>query len=107
MVRKGQSEMRNEIEILANEELSSANEKFPLFHSGHEGFAVLLEEAEELAEESDEIEKIMNSWWMYLRRDENIDIQKKRVDKIRRHAVDAAMEAIQVIAMCDKFKMSL
>ena len=68
---------------------------------------MLLEEAEELAEESDEIEKIMNSWWMYLRRDENIDIQKKRVDKIRRHAVDAAMEAIQVIAMCDKFKMSL
>lgn len=99
--------MRNEIEILANEELSSANEKFPLFHSSHEGFAVLLEEAEELAEESDEIEKIMHSWWMYLRRDENIDIQKKRVDKIRRHAVDAAMEAIQVIAMCDKFKMSL
>ena len=99
--------MRNEIEMLAREELESANKKFPLFHSSHEGFAVLLEEAEELAEESDEIEKIMNSWWMYLRRDENIDIQKKRVDKIRRHAVDAAMEAIQVIAMCDKFKMSL
>lgn len=99
--------MRNEIEMLVRKELESANEKFSLFHSSHEGFAVLLEEAEELAEESDEIEKIMNSWWMYLRRDENIDIQKKRVDKIRRHAVDAAMEAIQVIAMCDKFKMSL
>lgn len=93
--------------MLAREELESANKKFPLFHGSHEGFAVLLEEAEELAEESDEIEKIMNSWWMYLRRDENIDIQKKRVDKIRRHAVNAAMEAIQVIAMCDKFKMSL
>ena len=99
--------MRNEIEMLVRKELESANEKFSLFHSSHEGFAVLLEEAEELAEESDEIEKIMNSWWMYLRRDENIDIQKKRVDKIRRHAVDAAMEAIQVIAICDKFKMSL
>lgn len=99
--------MINEIEMLAREELESANKKFPLFHGSHEGFAVLLEEAEELAEESDEIEKIMNSWWMYLRRDENIDIQKKRVDKIRRHAVNAAMEAIQVIAMCDKFKMSL
>ncbi|MBF1135419.1 MAG: hypothetical protein HXL77_02905 [[Eubacterium] sulci] len=99
--------MRNEIEMLAREELESANKKFPLFHGSHEGFAVLLEEAEELAEELDEIEKIMNSWWMYLRRDENIDVQKKRVDKIRRHAVNAAMEAIQVIAMCDKFKMSL
>ena len=99
--------MRNEIEMLAREELESANKKFPLFHGSHEGFAVLLEEAEELAEESDEIEKIMNSWWMYLRRDENIDVQKKRVDKIRSHAVNAALEAIQVIAMCDKFKMSL
>lgn len=99
--------MRNEIEILARKELESANEKFPLFHSSHEGFAVLLEEAEELAEESDEIEKIMNSWWLYIRRDEDIDVQKKRVDRIRSHAVNAALEAIQVIAMCDKFKMSL
>ena len=99
--------MRNEIEMLAREELESANKKFPLFHNSHEGFAVLLEEAEELAEESDEIEKIMNSWWMYIRRDEDIDIQKKRVDRIRSHAVNAALEAIQVIAMCDKFKMSL
>ena len=99
--------MRNEIEMLAREELESANKKFPLFHGSHEGFAVLLEEAEELAEESDEIEKIMNSWWLYIRRDEDIDVQKKRVDRIRSHAVNAAMEAIQVIAMCDKFKMSL
>lgn len=99
--------MRNEIEMLAKEELSSANEKFPLFHGSHEGYAVLLEETEELAEESNEIEKIMNSWWLYIRRDEDIDVQKKRVDRIRSHAVNAAMEAIQVIAMCDKFKMSL
>ena len=99
--------MRNKIEMLAREELKSANEKFPLFHSSHEGFAVLLEESEELAEESDEIKKIMNSWWMYIRRDEDIDVQKKRVDRIRSHAVNAVLEAIQVIAMCDKFKMSL
>ena len=49
----------------------------------------------------------MNSWWLYIRRDEDIDVQKKRVDRIRSRAVNAAMEAIQVIAMCDKFKMSL
>ena len=99
--------MRNEIEILAREELESANEKFPLFHSSHKRHAVIQEEVEELAEESNEIEKIMNSWWSYIRRDKDIDVQKKRVDRIRSHAVNAAMEAIQVIAMCDKFKMSL
>lgn len=99
--------MRNEIEILAREELESANEKFPLFYSSHEGYAVILEEAEELAEESNEIEKIMNSWWSYIRRDEDVAVQKKRVDRIRSHAVNAAMEAIQVISMCDKFKTSL
>lgn len=99
--------MRNEIEMLAKEELMTANKRFPLFHSSPEGYAVILEEVEELSEEAEEMEKTINSWWMYIRRNEDINVQKKRVDRIREHAVNAAMEAIQVIAMCDKFKMSL
>lgn len=99
--------MRNEIEMLAKEELRSANEKFPLFHSSPEGYAVILEEVQELSEEAAEMEKTINSWWLYIRRNEDINVQKKRVDRIREHAVNAVMEAIQVIAMCDKFEMSL
>ena len=96
--------MNKEIEGLAKRELEEANKIHPQFSSTHEGYAVILEETEELAEESEEIETIIRTWWAYLRKDEDIDIQKRRVEKIRIHAVNAAKEAIQVIAMCDKFK---
>lgn len=96
--------MNKEIENLVKRELEDANKIHPQFSSTHEGYAVILEETEELAEESEEIEKIIRTWWAYLRKDEDIDIQKRRVEKIRNHAVNAVKEAIQVIAMCDKFK---
>jgi hypothetical protein len=96
--------MNKEIEALVKRELEEANKIHPQFNSTHEGYAVILEETEELAEESEEIEKIIRTWWAYLRKDEDIDIQKRRVEKIRIHAVNAVKEAIQVIAMCDKFK---
>ena len=99
--------MNKEIENIVKRELEEANKIHPQFSSTHEGYAVILEETEELAEESIEIHKIIRTWWAYLRKDEDIDVQKKRVDRIRSHAVNAALEAIQVIAMCDKFKTSL
>ena len=96
--------MNKEIEDLVKRELEEANKIHPQFSSTHEGYAVILEETEELAEESEEIEKIIRTWWAYLRKDEDMEIQKRRVKKIRIHAVNAVKEAIQVIAMCDKFK---
>lgn len=96
--------MNKEIEALVKRELEEANKIHPPFSSTHEGYAVILEETEELAEESEEIEKIIKTWWAYLRKDEDIAIQKNRVENIRKHAVNAVKEAIQVIAMCDKFK---
>ena len=37
---------------LIDKELEAANQKFPLFNSTHEAFAVILEEAEEAKEEA-------------------------------------------------------
>ena len=96
--------MNKEIEALVKRELEEANKIHPQFSSTHEGYAVILEETEELAEESIEIHKIIKTWWTCLRKDEDIAIQKNRVENIRKHAVNAVKEAIQVIAMCDKFK---
>lgn len=96
--------MNKEIEALVKRELEEANKIHPQFSSTHEGYAIILEETEELAEESIEIHKIIKTWWAYLRKDEDIAIQKNRVENIRKHAVNAVKEAIQVIAMCDKFK---
>lgn len=58
-------------------ELEKANAKFPLFNSDHEGFAVILEEVDEL-------------WG---------DIKANR-------KIEARQEAIQVAAMAIKFLMS-
>ena len=44
-----ETHIRNLVEI----ELSAANERFPQFHSAHEGYAVILEEVEECEGEFD------------------------------------------------------
>ena len=44
------NELRKEVEAAAMAELNRANAKFPLFNSTHEGYAVILEEAEEAQE---------------------------------------------------------
>lgn len=53
--------MNKEIEVLVKRELEEANKIHPQFSSTHEGYAVILEETEELAEESEEIEKIIKT----------------------------------------------
>ena len=45
---------------LIDKELEAANQKFPLFNSTHEAFAVILEEAEEAKEEAKEWEESWN-----------------------------------------------
>lgn len=63
---------------LALEELSRAERKHPDFHSGHEGYAVIKEEIEEL--------------WDAVKRDDTLS---------------ATVEAVQVAAMALRFLVSL
>lgn len=56
-----------EVKALVYKELASANERFPQFHSEHEGWAVMQEEAEELREECDSIEMAMEQLWHRIR----------------------------------------
>ena len=39
--------IENDVRALVDKELDAANERFPQFHSAHEGYAVILEEVEE------------------------------------------------------------
>ena len=48
---------------LIDKELEAANQKFPLFNSTHEAFAVILEEAEEAKEEAGNLDVLMNNFW--------------------------------------------
>lgn len=94
---------RKMIEVLAEIELKSANEKHPLFQSPHEAYAVLLEEVEELEEELEHIKRQMGYIWETIRKDDNSGCY---IENINHFAVNAALEAIQVAAMCEKVKQS-
>lgn len=92
------------IEILIAEELVKANKLHPPFHSQHEAYAVIQEELEELQEEVAECYKQLEEIWMNVRTDDSI---RHQVKMLRKHAVFAAQEAIQVAAMCYKTSDSL
>lgn len=95
---------RERIEELVVQELDEANEKYPLFHSPHEAYAVIKEEVDELTYEVKVlIDWEINNMWREVKSDRSIeDIAKS----IYNHAIFAAQEAIQVAAMAEKIKQS-
>lgn len=94
------------VNALAIEELIRANGNFPLFHSDHEGLAVIEEEVEEATIEAHRLSEQFEIFKRSVFTD--MDDWKKQDDirDIRKTALLCACETIQVIAMCDKFRMS-
>lgn len=97
--------MQEKINELISEELQRSM-KYPLFHSAHEGFAVLLEELDEAKEEVAHIELLMKMLWANVRlgSKENCIL---RVEQIEEATTKAIAELIQVAAMCRKFSRSM
>jgi hypothetical protein len=91
---------------LVQEELDAANLAFAAFASLHEGYAVLLEEAEEAWEEMNGLNTLLHDLWQSIRRDE-APIAGVAASAIERHALNLAAEAIQVAAMARKFQAIL
>ena len=87
-----------DVEKLVKKELEAAEKRFPQFHSEHEGWAVMQEEAEELQEECDSIE--MEQLWHRIR--DGIPTAQ-HVALVEQYAEAAACEAIQVAAMARKY----
>ena len=92
--------VENDIRALVDKELSAANERFPQFHSRHEGYAVILEEMEELKEEVEKADSYLAFAWGEIRIDDDCE---DFISVVERYAINAACEAIQVAAMCKKF----
>lgn len=91
----------NVLKKLAAQELARANEKYPAFHSLHEGYAVLLEELEELREDVQQAALFKECIWQMVRCNDN----KRALEfagRIRDTAIHAAAEALQVAAMAQK-----
>ena len=91
----------------AEEEKDAAIRAHGLFHSDHEAWAVLKEEVEELCECLDEQEAMhhrLDLLWDMIRI--NNEIGEGDVNLIYDFAKSCAKEAVQVMAMCMKWRDS-
>ena len=92
--------IENQVRELVAVELSAANERFPQFHSQHEGYAVIQEEVEETREQLEAVDRYLNYLWETVKQD---CPAREQAEYIKMFAINAACEAIQVAAMCQKF----
>lgn len=98
------SEMKAAVEKLAEKEFESANQKFPMFHSEHEGYAVIREEIEEAQEYMADTKSCLGGIWAGIRGGYyDADLYKKAALDLKVSAIGLAIEAIQVAAMAQKF----
>lgn len=100
-------ELVKQVEGLADEELERSMKNFPLFNSTHEGYAVMLEEVDEVEQEFSEIKFTKAGFWGSIKGNRSTDTLKGGANYIRKHAVLLAAEAIQAAAMAEKFVKSL
>ena len=91
--------IEKDVLALVDKELASANERFPQFHSQHEGWAVILEEVQECEYEFDDIKFQLKRLWDHVKHNEH-----PYPMMVYERAVKLACEAIQVAAMCKKFE---
>ena len=94
------STIKSDVEKLVQKELESANQRFPMFRSDHEGAAVILEEIEETKSSLLTVELAFTHLWRKIKKDiSDIDLVKG----LKFEAISLACEAIQVAAMAQKF----
>ena len=93
--------VKQDVEKLVQKELESANQRFPVFRSDHEGAAVILEEIEEAHSEMLDMELHYKSLWQTIK--ENFINTASYAELIFDDAINLSCEAIQVVAMAQKF----
>ena len=92
--------IKSDVENLVQKELESANQRFPMFRSDHEGAAIILEEIEEAQEDMNNVQDNFLDLWKSIKRNSKPEYH---ADSVYICAVSLACEAIQVEAMAQKF----
>ena len=93
------TKLLTEISTLASRELERANQDNPPFYSRHEGVAVILEEAEELSEETECVFRLLAELWESVKAN-----RAASTEELKQAAIRAACEAVQVAAMAEKME---
>lgn len=94
--------VENDIRTLVDKELAAANERFPRFHSQHEGHSVIREELEESEACLKKAQELFQQAWICVKIN-NTDMANDLIRELQECAVDLATEAVQTGAMCKKF----
>lgn len=97
--------IKDDIRDAVEKELASACEKFPMFSSLHEGYAVLKEEYEESMEEMTCIKTCIDLMWNQVKLN-NSKLALSHAARIKYAAERLAIEACQVSAMAEKMIQS-
>lgn len=96
-------ELKMQVEMLALEELERANEKFAsVFHTTHEGYAIIKEEIEEVETENKIMNRDLGDMW-YNIKNNSVHMTRDNAVNLKVHAVRLAAEAVQVAAMAQKY----
>lgn len=95
--------VRVDVEKLVEKELESANQRFPVFRSGHEGAAVIFEEIQEAEQELKIMKSLFEDLWNAVKSDQTLNNSEKWLLRLKGAAVRLAIEAIQVAATAQKF----
>lgn len=95
--------LMEDIENQIKNELEHARSKFGNLNSSHEGYAVILEEFEELKEEIEAFEQSIQSLWKSVKaNDSNMQTQNvKLMESITKKIIK---ESVQIGAMCRRYK---
>ena len=91
------------LDSLIQQEYSSAKQKFPKFASGHEGHAVIKDQLEKAADELKYLENQLDILWMHVKGNNSYQ-QEIATNGLIKFSGRLAQEAIQVSAMCLRFK---
>lgn len=92
------------ISNLIDTELTRASEMFGKFNSGHEGYAIIAEEVDELNDEIAYLNESKEKFWKRIKQN---TYQEADLDRIIYYAENAVYEAIQVAAMAKRYKVDL
>lgn len=94
------------INKLVNIELENARNRFNNINSSHEGYAVILEEFEEVQEEIVKFEQTLQTLWKAVKNNSAED-QSQLIKTMENISTQMIKESIQIAAMCKRFNEDL